>query len=256
MGSGAKTAPSNKRKRPSAAQKAARAGNLRAFKDNKENIPPSVPPPLPAKKHAVLLKNYKHEYQKLQSRFWKSKSRQKKLEADVAAFKLGDTATKRRANVASQRITDLSAIVEKFVLEGRKKSEASGATIETLRKQVKALKQRMRHSIRGLSCTVERAKKKWSFRRVTEKGIYTIEARKLARLMADSGCARRKVGPLMEWIGEVFGVQLNRSMSRRTVGRAIEEGGVAAKIQVIYELLKTPGTYSMLAKGENDANTS
>ncbi|KAJ7248128.1 hypothetical protein B0H12DRAFT_1000452, partial [Mycena haematopus] len=76
---------------------------------------------------------------------------------------------------------------------------------------------------------------------VTSKGIYTVEARKLARIMADSGCARSKVGPLMEHIGGVFGIQINRAMSRRTVGRAIEEGGVASKMQVAYELSQSKG---------------
>ncbi|KAF8206026.1 hypothetical protein K438DRAFT_1905210 [Mycena galopus ATCC 62051] len=54
--------------------------------------------------------------------------------------------------------------------------------------------------------------------------------------MVDAGCARRKVGTLMEQVGEIFGVHINRVMSRRTVGRAILEGGIAAKMQITYEL--------------------
>ncbi|KAJ6486259.1 hypothetical protein C8R47DRAFT_956996, partial [Mycena vitilis] len=76
---------------------------------------------------------------------------------------------------------------------------------------------------------------------ITEKGIYTMEARKLARIMVDSGCARGKVGPLMQKIGDIFGVHIDQEISRRTVGRAIEEGGVAAKMQVVYELSKSEG---------------
>ncbi|KAJ7741249.1 hypothetical protein B0H16DRAFT_1423683 [Mycena metata] len=103
------------------------------------------------------------------------------------------------------------------------------------------MKQRVRCTIRGLSCTVARAKEKWSVCRVTEKGIYTAHAWRLARIMADGGCARAKIGPMMERIAEVFGVRINRAMSRRTVGRAIEEGGVAARMQLIYELSKNKG---------------
>ncbi|KAJ7664801.1 hypothetical protein B0H17DRAFT_850894, partial [Mycena rosella] len=73
------------------------------------------------------------------------------------------------------------------------------------------------------------------------KGIYTMQARKLARIIADTGCACGKVGPLLERIGDIFGIRVNRSMSRRTVGRAIEEGGVAAKMQAIYELSQSKG---------------
>ncbi|KAJ7719825.1 hypothetical protein B0H16DRAFT_1794260 [Mycena metata] len=118
---------------------------------------------------------------------------------------------------------------------------AANETIGTLRKQVKVMKQRVRHTIRGLSRTVARAKEKWSVCRVTEKGIYTAHAQRLARIMADGGCARAKIGPMMERIAEVFGVHINRAMSRRTVGRAIEEGGVAARMQLIYELSKNKG---------------
>ncbi|KAJ7167440.1 hypothetical protein C8R43DRAFT_825985, partial [Mycena crocata] len=67
-------------------------------------------------------------------------------------------------------------------------------------------------------------------------GVYTAQARRLARVMADSGCARGKVGPLMVRIGEIFGIRVTRAMDRRTVGRAIEEGGVAARMQAIFEL--------------------
>ncbi|KAJ7740117.1 hypothetical protein B0H16DRAFT_1378659, partial [Mycena metata] len=76
---------------------------------------------------------------------------------------------------------------------------------------------------------------------MTEKGIYTAQARKLARIMADGGCARAKVGPLMVRIGDIFGVRVTRAMDRRTVGRAIEEGGVAARMQAIYELSQSQG---------------
>ncbi|KAJ6537178.1 hypothetical protein B0H19DRAFT_1079548 [Mycena capillaripes] len=110
-----------------------------------------------------------------------------------------------------------------------------------LRKQVKSFKQRIRRSIRTLSRSVDRARKQLSVRCVTAKRIYTTEARKLARIMVDSGCARGKVGPGMERIGTVFGIHINRVMSRRTVGRAVEEGVVAAKMQVAFELSSSKG---------------
>jgi hypothetical protein len=130
----------------------------------------------------------------------------------------------------------LSVIIEKLVAEAQKKSAASTLTTDGLRRQIKALKQRVRRSIRSLSRTVNRVKNNSSVGRLTKRGVYTMQARSLARVMADSGCARGKVGPLLERIGEIFGVRVNRSMSRRTVGRAIEEGGIAARVQAIYEL--------------------
>ncbi|KAJ7701495.1 hypothetical protein B0H17DRAFT_924316, partial [Mycena rosella] len=67
-------------------------------------------------------------------------------------------------------------------------------------------------------------------------GIHTIHARKLARIMVDSGCTRGKVGTTMEHVGKIFGVHVNRSMSCRTVSWAVAEGGVAAQMQVTFEL--------------------
>ncbi|KAJ7318853.1 hypothetical protein DFH08DRAFT_714525, partial [Mycena albidolilacea] len=165
-----------------------------------------------------------------------SLNQQRKLEASLADFKLKDAATKRSAELSSKRIVELSAIIQKFLVEGQKKSVDSTGTTDTLRKQIKALKQRVRRSIRGFSRAVARAKEKSSICRLTQKGIYTAQARKLARIMADGGCARGKIGPMMEHIGAIFGVRINRAMSRRTVGRAIEEGGVAAKMQLAFEL--------------------
>ncbi|KAJ7838347.1 hypothetical protein B0H13DRAFT_1911914 [Mycena leptocephala] len=100
--------------------------------EDKENHPPSAPTPLPPKPHKppVTPKDWKNECQKVQRRFRHSKARQKKLE--------------------EERIKQLSAILEKFVVEGQKKSAESKATIDAQRKQIKAQKQRLRRSIRGL----------------------------------------------------------------------------------------------------------
>ncbi|KAJ7101997.1 hypothetical protein C8R44DRAFT_716352 [Mycena epipterygia] len=110
---------------------------------------------------------------------------------------------------------------------------------EYLQKRNKALQQRVKRTAGIISRSVARAQKKTC--RVTEKGIYTVHARKLARIMADSGCARDKIGPLMQEMGDIFGVHVNRLMSRRTVSRAIGEGGIAAKMQATYELTLTNG---------------
>ncbi|KAJ6563864.1 hypothetical protein B0H19DRAFT_1067470 [Mycena capillaripes] len=238
MVSGKKITAGNKHKRTTPAQRAARSRNLHSYK---ENIPPAVAVPGPPPKQVTPPKDWKKEYEKLQRRFRHSKAREKKLEADIAAFNLTDAASKRSADAAAQRITELSSVIEKFVFEGHKKSTASKTKMDGLRKKVKSLKQRVRRSIRSLSRSVDRARKQLSVRRVTAKGVYTAEARKLARIMVDSGCARGKVGPLMERVGAVFGIHINRVMSRRTVGRAVEEGGVAAKMQVAFELSSSKG---------------
>ncbi|THU99325.1 hypothetical protein K435DRAFT_777007 [Dendrothele bispora CBS 962.96] len=52
-----------------------------------------------------------------------------------------------------------------------------------------------------------------------------------------------KVGKLIRCIGHTFGVEIEDEMSRRTVSRANLEGGVAARLQVAYEVLNTNGEY-------------
>ncbi|KAJ7888777.1 hypothetical protein B0H13DRAFT_2341836 [Mycena leptocephala] len=185
-----------------------KVARLRNLPSNKENVAPSASTALPPQKPVAPPKDWKHEFQKLQRRHRHTKTRQKKLEAELAAFKSTDAATKHTADLAAQRVKELSAIIERFVIEGHKSKAASKETIDGLRKQIKALKQRIRRSIRSFSRRVDRAKKQFSVRRVTAKGIYTVEARKLARIMVDSG---------------------------------LEEGGVAAKIQTVFELSLNKG---------------
>lgn len=240
MTGGTKARTSYKFKKVSPGRLAQFNALVRKGRADKENIRPTPPPP---PKPVVPPKDWRHEYQKLQRKYWHSKSRLKKLEAELANFKLTDAATKRPAELSSKRVAELSTLIEKLVVEGRKKSAASNSTVDTLRKEVKALKQRVRRSIRGLAWNVDQAKKKWSLCRLKEKGIYTAHARRLARIMADSGCARGKVGPLLERIGDIFGIRVIGSMDRRTVGRAIEEGGVAARMQAIFELSQSQGAY-------------
>jgi hypothetical protein len=101
MGTGNKTAPSKKKNKSTAAQKVARLRNLPS---NKENIAPSASTALPPQKPVAPPKDWKHKFQKLQRRHRYTKTRQKKLEAELAAFKLTDAATKHRADLARQRI--------------------------------------------------------------------------------------------------------------------------------------------------------
>ncbi|KAJ7315392.1 hypothetical protein DFH08DRAFT_715778, partial [Mycena albidolilacea] len=128
-----------------------------------------------------------------------------------------------------------------MTVDAHKRAVTSKTTISGLRERVKALKQRIRRSIRTLARKVDRARKKFAFQRITSKGVYTVHAWQLARVMVDSGCAPAKVGPLMACLASAFGVHIDREMDRRTVRRAIAEGGVAAKMQAVYELAESGG---------------
>ncbi|KAJ2936694.1 hypothetical protein H1R20_g398, partial [Candolleomyces eurysporus] len=68
------------------------------------------------------------------------------------------------------------------------------------------------------------------------KGVYTREARELARYLVRSGTAEKNVGQALQEIAKVFRVEVDQRMDRRTVQRAILEIGIAADIQLGYEM--------------------
>ncbi|KAF8908731.1 hypothetical protein CPB85DRAFT_1174456, partial [Mucidula mucida] len=70
-------------------------------------------------------------------------------------------------------------------------------------------------------------------------GVYTPEARKLARLMVCGGVSQANVGKLLKTIAGGLGIRVDRVMSRRTVRRAIHEAGIAAEVQMAYEMEKS-----------------
>ncbi len=53
-----------------------------------------------------------------------------------------------------------------------------------------------------------------------EKGVYTAQARMLARTLVRFGCAQERVGDVLLLFGRMFGVSLEGKMSGHTVRRA------------------------------------
>ncbi len=76
--------------------------------------------------------------------------------------------------------------------------------------------------------------------RLTYRGQYTAQARSLARLMVTTGTAEENVGLALSEVGEALGVSMGkRRMSRRSVQRFMLERGVAADMQIAYEIIKS-----------------
>jgi hypothetical protein len=71
---------------------------------------------------------------------------------------------------------------------------------------------------------------------------YKVELRSLARVLVLCGCKEGEVGGLMQDIAKIFGIDLDRAMSRRTVRRAVLEGLVVSQIQLGVEIKYTEGT--------------
>ncbi|KAF7341072.1 hypothetical protein MSAN_02093300 [Mycena sanguinolenta] len=64
----------------------------------------------------------------------------------------------------------------------------------------------------------------WSLRK---GGAYTADARAMARALVGAGCSQEKVGEMIQYIARMAGRSVKQKMSRRTVQRALMEGGVA-----------------------------
>ncbi|KAK7029341.1 hypothetical protein R3P38DRAFT_2403834, partial [Favolaschia claudopus] len=78
---------------------------------------------------------------------------------------------------------------------------------------------------------------KHAVRMCAKKGrAYKVELRAIARVLVASGCKEGKVGELIQDIANIFGVDLDRAMSRRTVRRAVLEGLVASQVQLGVEM--------------------
>ncbi|KAJ7506623.1 hypothetical protein B0H11DRAFT_1794540 [Mycena galericulata] len=80
-----------------------------------------------------------------------------------------------------------------------------------------------------------KAMKSWSG---MKKRTFTTKFRSLALAFTRSGTAQDRIGPLLTRVGKVFGIEIKRTMSRRTIGRIITEAGIKVRIQLGHELAR------------------
>jgi hypothetical protein len=62
-------------------------------------------------------------------------------------------------------------------------------------------------------------------------------------MLVAAGWSKEYVGSVIQMICKKAGVTVQGKMSRRTVSRAILEGGIAAQIQLDYELTQAKGKH-------------
>jgi len=66
------------------------------------------------------------------------------------------------------------------------------------------------------------------------------------RLLVNAGCAQDWVGKVIQAVLEMAGIECPDEMSRRTVKRAILEGGMLADMQIGHRLAKIKGLLSFM----------
>jgi hypothetical protein len=143
---------------------------------------------------------------------------------------------------------ELSRLLERCTLEASQ-SKAKRMELETKvaasKSQNKNLQKRCNRVPEIKAKAVKRAKdsanKENKTYKLLHKGAYSPQARELARMLVLAGCSRGYVSNVIHAVCKSAGVAVKGSMSRRTVSRAILEGGIAAKIQIGHELAQAEG---------------
>ncbi|KAJ7167103.1 hypothetical protein C8R46DRAFT_1219483 [Mycena filopes] len=78
--------------------------------------------------------------------------------------------------------------------------------------------------------------------KTTERGEYKTGVRKVVRDLTFAGCAAGKVEFAIRSCAEAFGIKIRGNCpSRRTVARAIDEGGKYGEVQLAREIMNAPG---------------
>ena len=192
----------------------------------------------------------KKKVQEGNQRWYKERRRNARAEKAVGVQKENI----HEAKAEAKRLRGLTSMLGKNLDEVRKDADESirrlQDRIERLERALKDLNQRrvvLWKRCKRLTAAKSALKKRMAEMRkarpatfqMMRKGRYTPEARRLARLLVSSGAAERKVGEAMQDIGSVLGVEIKKRVSARSIQRFVLEKGVAADLQVIYEIIKS-----------------
>lgn len=71
------------------------------------------------------------------------------------------------------------------------------------------------------------------------RGAYTPVSRAVARILVKAGCSYDHIGSVIAKVCKAAGIEVKGKMSRRTASRCVGEGGIAAKLQIGYEMAHT-----------------
>jgi hypothetical protein len=160
------------------------------------------------------------------------------------AIKLLDQSQSEKAGLKN----NLAHLLSKCAQDGdewEKKQTVLQAKYRAVQKENKILKQRSDRMPQVMGKAVQKAidqtKRENHTHRLVKKGVYDQRARALARLLVKAGCAQSWVGKIIHAVLEMAGIECPDEMSRRTVKRAILEGGMLADMQIGHRLAKIRG---------------
>jgi hypothetical protein len=199
--------------------------------------------------HQMQVKIYQIKARNTQKRYWKLLRRAKRVEENNSKQKEHLKALKNE-NTWLQREVDQSSKANKklnddmtYILHGLQSriTKLLDECKQLRREQAKFKRKALR--INTLKSSMREQARRSSLRgpvfKLMHKGVYTRQARQLARYLSSVGTAEAKVGEAIVSVGKMIGVEVDRVMDKRTVKRAMLESGVAAEIQLGYEMVKS-----------------
>jgi hypothetical protein len=129
-------------------------------------------------------------------------------------------------------VTETSEAQEKRA-EMSDKLKASRTVTRKLEKQCRQAKAVKERAVQRMK---EKIQKERSVHSLFHKGTYTQDTRDLIRLLVQAGCSKEHVGGVICAVLKVARISVKDVVSRRTVSRVIDEGYIAAQIQLGYEM--------------------
>ncbi|KAJ7607525.1 hypothetical protein FB45DRAFT_1131324 [Roridomyces roridus] len=223
-----------------------------AAEEDDENTPPSAPPP---SQHpsSTKPKSLKAQLIERDARIAELEGLNAILRATLSDVHQTHAAATKSLKSEHDRLTNrnfLPSTTNKSLGSQKRKAEqALTEEIDRKHKRIKSVRQQLYASKKQ----VERAKK--SLQKVQDEyrklktwnpkigNTYSPDARELGRQLTEDGCVAERVEHAVLSCAKAFGIRVKRDefMSRRTVTRAVDEGGKYGEIQLGREIMESEG---------------
>ncbi|KAF8803000.1 hypothetical protein BYT27DRAFT_7244470 [Phlegmacium glaucopus] len=175
----------------------------------------------------------------------------RRLTASIMEARQNHLAALEAHALAKKKIQSLHMKTQKLEnLLSREKS-----TNNDLRKKAHRLDMQCSHAQASLhaSRTTLKSKMTWSAKK---GGVYTVQARWLARELLKAGCSSERVGDATLACAKAFGMEVQGKMSGRTVLQARDEGGYFGLMQLGHEITQSSGLVLVVRFGESSDGTA
>lgn len=188
----------------------------------------------------TINKKYKTQRQR-NNRMQKAQEAGKK---EIKRLKAENFQLRGRVSILTKEVQAMQVIAENTLLDCQSRLSILTCKVRELQKTKSQLQKkctRISLAKEQLKAKMQRQLHKGRVFSITHKGVYTAQARAMARLLVSTGTAERNVGSAIQQIGGMMGISIKEKMSMCTMQRATLELGVAGDIQLGYEMSQANG---------------